>query len=102
HIADSVLVMYLGKAVEQGTKDAIFARPLHPYTQTLLASTPSLYRARRIRAELPAAEPPSPLAAVSGCPYRTRCPRAIERCSAETPLPRTIGPITVACHRAGE
>ena len=62
HIADSVVVMYLGKAVEQGPKDAIFARPLHPYTQALLASTPSLARARRNRSAIPTAEPPSPLA----------------------------------------
>src|SRR5678810_525536 len=50
HIADTVLVMYLGKAVEQGPKEAVFAQPLHPYTRALLASTPSLERARRTRA----------------------------------------------------
>ena len=102
HIADSVVVMYLGKAVEQGPKDAIFARPLHPYTQALLASTPSLARARRNRSAIPTAEPPSPLETVSGCVFRTRCPRAIERCAVETPLPTAIGAITVACHRAAE
>ena len=102
HIADTVLVMYLGKAVEQGTKNAIFERPLHPYTQALLASTPSLARARRSRSVIPAAEPVSPLHVVAGCAYRTRCPRAIERCSTEVPVATTIGPITVACHRAAE
>ncbi len=102
HIADAVLVMYLGKAVEQGPKDAIFARPLHPYTQTLLASTPSLTRARRVRRDVAVAEPASPLTLISGCAFRTRCPRAIERCSVETPAPRAIGNITVACHRADE
>ena len=102
HIADAVVVMYLGKAVEQGTKDAIFARPLHPYTQALLASTPSLTRARRARNAIPAVEPPSPLEVVTGCSFRTRCPRAIERCAVETPLPMTIGRTIVACHRAGE
>jgi dipeptide transport system ATP-binding protein len=102
HIADAVLVMYLGKAVEQGPKEAIFTQPLHPYTQTLLASTPSLTRARRARRDVAVAEPASPLTAISGCAFRTRCPRAIERCSVETPAPRTIGSITVACHRADE
>jgi dipeptide transport system ATP-binding protein len=102
HIADTVMVMYLGKAVEQGPKAAIFAQPLHPYTQALLASTPSIERARRTRAPGVAAEPPSPLEARAGCAFRARCPRAVERCAAEVPQPRTIGAITVACHRAGE
>jgi dipeptide transport system ATP-binding protein len=102
HIADTVVVMYLGKAVEQGPKDAIFAQPLHPYTQALLASTPSLVRARRVRGAIPASEPPSPLDAVTGCAFRARCPRAIDRCAVETPLPRRIGAVAVACHRADE
>jgi dipeptide transport system ATP-binding protein len=102
HIADTVLVMYLGKAVEQGPKEAVFAQPLHPYTRALLASTPSLGGARRHAVAVPASEPPSPLDRASGCAYRTRCPRAIERCAMETPLPLTIGAITVACHRAAE
>ena len=102
HIADAVLVMYLGKAVEQGPKEAIFARPLHPYTQALFASTPNLGRARRIVDAGAPSEPPSPLDAISGCAFRTRCPRAIERCAIEVPAPTTIGSITVACHRAAE
>ena len=102
HIADTVMVMYLGKAVEQGPKAAIFAQPLHPYTQALLASTPSLERARRTRATVVAAEPPSPLESGTGCAFRARCPRAVDRCAEEIPQPRTIGSITVACHRADE
>jgi dipeptide transport system ATP-binding protein len=102
HIADTVLVMYLGKAVEQGPKAAIFARPLHPYTQALFASTPSVTRARRAAGAVAASEPPSPLEAISGCAFRTRCPRAIDRCAVEVPTPTAIGAITVACHRAGE
>ena len=102
HIADAVLVMYLGKAVEQGPKEAIFARPLHPYTQALFASTPNLGRARRIVDAAAPSEPPSPLDAISGCAFRTRCPRAIERCAIVVPAPTTIGSITVACHRAAE
>ena len=102
HIADFVLVMYLGKAVEQGPKAAVFAQPLHPYTQALFASTPSLGRARRERSSVVGSEPPSPLETVSGCAFRTRCPRAIERCAIEVPGPTRIGAITVACHRAAE
>jgi len=102
HIADTVLVMYLGKAVEQRPKDVIFTRPLHPYTQTLLASTPSLGRIRRARRAIPASEPPSPLDRVTGCAFRPRCSRAIPRCAVETPVARTLGGITVACHRADE
>ena len=102
HIADTVLVMYLGKAVEQGPKHAIFARPLHPYTQTLLASTPTLTHARRARQDVVAAEPASPLTSISGCAFRARCPRAVERCAVEVPAPRTLGAIMVACHRADE
>ena len=102
HIADTVMVMYLGKAVEQGPKEAIFSRPLHPYTQTLLASTPSLSGSRRVTRKLPVNEPPSPLDAVTGCAFRARCSRAIERCAMETPLPQTLGGVRVACHRAAE
>jgi dipeptide transport system ATP-binding protein len=102
HIADSVLVMYAGKAVEQGPTKAIFERPVHPYTQALLASTPTLGRARRADRSLGASEPPSPMGDITGCAFRTRCPRAIDRCAAEVPPPLTIGAVTVACHRAAE
>ena len=102
HIADAVLVMYLGKAVEQGQKEAIFARPLHPYTQALFASTPKLGRSRRAAGATVPSEPPSPLDTISGCAFRTRCPRAIDRCVVDVPAPRKIGALTVACHRADE
>jgi len=102
HIADTVLVMYLGKGVEQGPKEAIFARPLHPYTQALFASTPRLGRSRRTAGATAPSEPPSPLDAISGCAFRTRCPRAIDRCVVDVPAPRKIGSLTVACHRADE
>jgi len=102
HIADTVLVMYLGKGVEQGPKEAIFARPLHPYTQALFASTPKLGRSRRTAGATAPSEPPSPLDAISGCAFRTRCPRAIDRCVVDVPAPRKIGSLTVACHRADE
>jgi dipeptide transport system ATP-binding protein len=102
HIADSVMVMYAGHAVEQGPKDAIFADPRHPYTRALLASTPSLRGPRRTQRASPAGEPPSPLAHAAGCAFRARCPRAIERCAVEAPAVTAIGRVRVACHRAGE
>jgi dipeptide transport system ATP-binding protein len=102
HIADTVLVMYLGKIVEDGPKDAIFARPAHPYTRALLASTPSLGgRARRERIVLEG-ELPSPLRPPSGCAFHTRCPHAIARCRSETPALEPLGAVRVACLRAAE
>lgn len=98
-IADDVMVMYRGKAVEQGPRDAIFAHPRHPYTQVLLASTPNLRRRHRLQA-IPHSEPASPLAESIGCAFRSRCPRAIERCAIEVPPGVAIGESRVACHRA--
>jgi dipeptide transport system ATP-binding protein len=98
-IADAVLVMYLGLAMEQGPSEHIFARPLHPYTQALLASTPGL-AARRQRQALPKGELPSSLDPPSGCVFSTRCPHAVERCRAERPVLRALDGREVACHFA--
>jgi dipeptide transport system ATP-binding protein len=101
HIAHEVLVMYLGHVMEQGPKADIFARPSHPYTQALLASTPGVAsKGQRIvlRGELP-----SPLNPPSGCVFSSRCPYAVERCKAERPLPRPVGDTRiVACHFADQ
>ncbi|MGB8338790.1 MAG: dipeptide ABC transporter ATP-binding protein [Burkholderiales bacterium] len=101
HVADNVIVMYLGNAVESGSKQKIFARPLHPYTQALLASTPSLQgRSKKIisiKGELP-----SPLNPPTGCAFNTRCPHAVARCKEETPLARLFDERMVACHRVEE
>jgi dipeptide transport system ATP-binding protein len=102
HIAHDVLVMYLGHAVEQGPKEAIFARPLHPYTQALLASTPGIAGdgvAPRQRIVLKG-ELPSPLNPPSGCVFSTRCPHAIDRCRSERPVLRALDARQVACHLA--
>jgi dipeptide transport system ATP-binding protein len=102
HIADDVLVMYLGRVVEYGAKGAVFARPAHPYTRALLASTPSLAAGkRRVRVPL-AGELPSPLDPPAGCAFHKRCPYAIERCAVELPALATFKGVTVACHRAAE
>ncbi|MDP9913978.1 dipeptide transport system ATP-binding protein [Variovorax boronicumulans] len=96
HIAHDVLVMYLGHAVEQGPKSRIFARPLHPYTQALLASTPGLSSQRIVlKGELP-----SPLDPPSGCVFSTRCPHVQPRCREERPALRALDERLVACHYA--
>ncbi|CAG0970588.1 Oligopeptide transport ATP-binding protein OppF [Burkholderiales bacterium] len=102
HIADDVLVMYLGKVVEEGPKDAIFSAPAHPYTRALLASTPMLdARERRARVVLQG-ELPSPLDPPSGCAFHKRCPHATSQCAATVPQLRDFGGRHIACHRAGE
>ncbi len=102
HIADTVMVMYLGKSVEYGPKAAVFVRPAHPYTKALLASTPTLDpRVRRERIVLKG-ELPSPLNPPSGCAFHTRCPYAIERGRIEVPALLPLGDVRVACHRAEE
>ncbi len=93
YLADRIGVMYLGKLVEIGTGDDIYSRPAHPYTAGLIDSipvpNPTVQRARKsipIRGELP-----SPLHPPSGCPFRTRCPRAQARCAEEEPELSSFG-----------
>ena len=99
HIAHDVMVMYLGRAVEHGPKERIFARPLHPYTQALLASTPGLARRTGERIRLKG-ELPSPLNPPSGCVFSTRCPFVTDNCRAERPELRDVDGRLVACHYA--
>ena len=101
HIAHDVLVMYLGHAVEQGEKKALFAQPLHPYTQALLASTPGLAGSTAIKHRIVLkGELPSPLNPPKGCVFSTRCPHVTERCRAERPELRDVAGRGVACHYA--
>ena len=101
HIAHDVLVMYLGHTVEHGEKTAIFDRPLHPYTQALLASTPGLSGtgANRQRSVLKG-ELPSPLNPPQGCVFSTRCPHATAQCRAERPALQELFGRKVACFEA--
>jgi dipeptide transport system ATP-binding protein len=98
HIADEVMVMYLGRPVEQGTSHTIFERPLHPYTQALLASTPHVDPKQRRRRVPLTGEIPSPLDPPAGCAFNTRCPFATEACEQERPMLRTVYERLVACH----
>jgi len=101
YIAHDVLVMYLGHAVEQGPKEAIFTRPLHPYTRALLGSTPGMVgHGASVARTVLTGEIPSPLNPPSGCVFSTRCPNATPRCRAERPLLRELAGRQVACHEA--
>ena len=101
HIAHDVLVMYLGHAVEHGEKTALFAQPLHPYTQALLASTPGLAGSSAIKHRIVLkGELPSPLNPPTGCVFSTRCPHVTDRCRAERPMLREVASRQVACHYA--
>jgi dipeptide transport system ATP-binding protein len=102
-IADDVLVMYLGKIVEEAPKAALFATPRHPYTRALLASTPRIDVAARQTRQVLTGELPSPLNPPSGCAFHKRCPHAVERCTIEVPMLEDLGGgQRVACHRVHE
>jgi dipeptide transport system ATP-binding protein len=100
HIADDVLVMYLGRPAEQGPKDLIFARPRHPYTIALLAATPMVETHGRDKPPMLKGELPSPLNPPPGCAFSSRCPFADARCRAEAPDFRQVDGRRVACHYA--
>ena len=103
HIAHDVLVMYLGHTMEQGDKNTIFERPLHPYTRALLGSTPTLRRrAPGVKPMVLQGELPSPLAPPSGCVFSTRCPYAGPRCHQERPLLQAFHGRLIACHEAAK
>jgi dipeptide transport system ATP-binding protein len=101
HIAHDVLVMYLGHTVEHGEKNAIFNRPMHPYTQALLASTPGMagsgpaHQRTVLTGELP-----SPLNPPTGCVFSTRCPHATSQCRGQRPALQELEGRLVACFEA--
>jgi oligopeptide/dipeptide ABC transporter ATP-binding protein len=101
HMSDRVAVMYLGRIVELADREAIYAKPLHPYTEALLSAVPvpdPKVEATRERIRLEG-ELPSPTATITGCPFRTRCPQAFDRCAVETPLLEEHRPGRfAACH----
>ncbi|WP_116132130.1 ABC transporter ATP-binding protein [Tropicimonas sp. IMCC34043] len=85
HVANEVMVMYLGKPVEQGPKDAVFAAPRHPYTKALMSATPTADPSRRQERIKLSGELPSPMAVPPGCPFHPRCWRASDRCRKDMP-----------------
>jgi len=103
HMADEVMVMYLGRAVEQGPRDALFGDPRHPYTQALLSATPTVDAAARRRRIILQGELPSPLSPPAGCAFHTRCPIAEARCAERRPELAPVSARRVACWvRQGE
>lgn len=97
HIADEVMVMYLGRCVEKGSKDAIFDNPRHPYTQALLSATPRLHpESRRERIKL-TGELPSPLSPPPGCAFNARCTRRFGQCTQLQPHLKDYRGQLVAC-----
>ena len=101
HIAHDVLVMYLGHTVEHGEKNVIFTRPLHPYTQALLGSTPGLAGSGPARQRtVLKGELPSPLNPPVGCVFSMRCPYATDQCRRERPQLEELHGRKVACFEA--
>ncbi|HET6605921.1 MAG TPA: oligopeptide/dipeptide ABC transporter ATP-binding protein [Rhodopila sp.] len=101
HMADRLGVMYLGRIVELGRAEAIFSRPLHPYTRLLLDAIPDLEQIGRARTAV-GGELPSPIAPPPGCPFHPRCPLANDRCRTEKPAHTQAGEVQVACHAVEE
>ena len=100
HVADTVLVMYLGRPVEMGPKEEIYTRPLHPYTQALLSATPTIHPDPNKPKIKIVGELPNPLNPPSGCAFHKRCPYATELCSTDEPALRLLDNRQVACHHA--
>jgi peptide/nickel transport system ATP-binding protein len=98
HLSDRVVIMYLGRVVEEADTETVFRRPNHPYTRSLLDSVPRIDARKRafhpVRGEIP-----SPLNPPPGCHFHPRCPHAMERCRTERPALREIAPgHRSACH----
>jgi len=97
HIADRVMIMYLGKIMEMGTAQDILLKPLHPYTKTLLSSVPLPNPKRKKDEEVFEGEIPSPLDPPRGCPFKTRCKYAMDICD-EPPKPVRVNDRLIFCH----
>ncbi|WP_018687422.1 ABC transporter ATP-binding protein [Ahrensia kielensis] len=98
HIADDVMVMYLGKPVEKASREELFSDPRHPYTRALLSATPIPDPTREKTREVLKGELPSPINPPTGCAFHPRCPKVFDPCASKTPLLVGPGSRKVACH----
>lgn len=98
HMSDRILVMYLGRVVEYGTRDQIFNNPLHPYTKILLESAPQTHREKKAEAIVVKGELPSALNLPKGCAFGPRCPYVTESCKEAVPLLEEKAGRQVACY----
>ncbi|MCA3311837.1 MAG: ABC transporter ATP-binding protein [Roseomonas sp.] len=102
HLSDRVVIMYLGRVVEEADTETVFRRPNHPYTRSLLDSVPRIENRKRAFSVVKG-EIPSPLNPPPGCHFHPRCPLAMERCRVEVPKLREIAPgQRSACHLNGQ
>ena len=103
YMADRIIVMYLGQVVEDCESSELYARPLHPYTQALLASIPDVDPDKQVDERELEGEIPSPLNPPSGCRFRTRCPIAVAECAESRPVLKNAAEgHKVACHLVAE
>ncbi len=98
YFSDYVMVMYLGRIVEEASAEVLFAKPLHPYTIMLLEAIPSITKPKIKRRPLKIDDIPSPLNIPSGCPFHPRCPERFEPCDKITPELKEKNSSKVACH----
>ncbi|MHB2170148.1 ABC transporter ATP-binding protein [Alsobacter sp. R-9] len=99
-LADTVVVLYLGRVMEAGPSEAIYGNPRHPYTKALLSAVPSVTTGGRRERVVLRGDIPSPLSPPSGCVFRTRCPVATPECAKTVPPALEVGPAhTAACLR---
>ncbi|MBW2329174.1 MAG: ATP-binding cassette domain-containing protein, partial [Deltaproteobacteria bacterium] len=98
HIADEVMVMYLGSPVEYTSRDELFSHPRHPYTRALLSATPVADPFRKKERIMLRGELPSPINPPTGCAFHPRCPEVMDICRSSSPELRDIGPCRIACH----
>ena len=103
HVCDRIAVMYLGHIVEFADKKELFDHTLHPYSEALMSAVPVPDPTKKKSRILLPGDPPSPISPPSGCPFRTRCPKAMPRCAEEKPVLTEVAPNhCVACHLFGD